>query len=509
MQMSSFSRSPAEVSATAARWLRADARDVLRVQPVESTPALAPARPERGATRASSSTLLAGLGVWRARLSRRRALVVVRRRLLVALGLGVALELIGLAAGAGTQARATWLIAPALLAVGGVVAALRERPRVAEVARLLDHELGLAERVGTALELESQAPRPDSVGGVGLPALVDAEAAAAVSRSLGGAHAVLAPAWAERSSLGALAVALALLLVLPTSGAGVRRGSAANQRPVPVAKAGAHAAVGSGAKRSPASTRRSAAAQSSGGRRAPLHFGSAPAPAGAGRELARGPSSGKPSASAPHQLAKAGSGEVAPRAGASAGQSAASAGASAAARSSGAPGGRAGRGASSAGGSGRAGASRGAGAAASGARPGAGASNAPGKAGAAAGASSPAGAFRGRHAPPGGESAGGARGSTAQPLHPPAAKLGIAGAGLPIQPGYTPSRSASGGAGSGPPLAGGLGPARGANVRGAAGSGGASFPYIPPTPSATTSFDDGLLLSYFAPFSPLPSATWS
>jgi hypothetical protein len=76
--------------------------------------------------------------------------------------------------------------------VGGVVAALRERPQVAEVARLLDHDLGLTERVSTALELESHAPLSASVGRVGLPALIDAEAAAAVSPSLGSARAVLA-----------------------------------------------------------------------------------------------------------------------------------------------------------------------------------------------------------------------------------------------------------------------------------------------------------------------------
>ena len=504
--MPSFSRSTAELTADAARWLRADARDVVRVKPVERS-AGAPGEPAEGAGPSVSRALLDGLGRWRARLGRRRAVVLLRRRLLVALALGVALELIGAATGAGTGTRALLLIAPTVIVLGGAVAALRDRPRVAEVAQLLDHDLGLAERVSTALELDSQSPRAGQPAANSLPALVQAEGAAAVSRSLRSARATLDPAWTERGLLVALVGALVLLLVLPGGGHGAAHRASRGRQVAAAPRAGTRAAPGSPAKRPGVSTPHGGIPRASGGHRAPLRFGSAPAPAGAGRELARGPSAGKPTGGpSPKQLAKGGSGEVAPRSGAGAGQSGASAGAGAGARSGGAPGGQAGRGAGTAPGSHSAAGSPGASRAASGARGGGGAPNAPGKAGSASSSSSSAGAFRGRHAPPGGETAGGAHGSTVQAVRPPAAKPGAAGAGLPIQPGFAPSRSASGSAGSGPPLAGGLGPARGATVGGAGGAGGASFPYIAPSPSSGTGFDNGLLLSYFTPFSPL--LTW-
>lgn len=502
--MDSFRRSAAELSSESARWLRADVRDVLRVEPKGASTA-APAPPELEGS-PPSQTLLAGLDSWRMRLGRRRSLVLVRRRLLVALALGIALELIGILAGGGPGTRAAWLIAPALLAVGSLAAALHVGPRVPEVARLIDHDLALAERVSTALELESGPLDPGQVTANNLPAMVVAEGAAAVSHSLGDARASLKPAWAERGLLVGLAAALAVLAAVPVSGPGAAHGPAAAPRVAAATRGGARAAVGSTGKRSRGSTPRSATSPSGGGHRAPLRFGSSAAPGGAGRELAKGPSAGKPSgAPPPKQLAKGGSGEIAPKSSPAAGQSGASAGSGAGAGTPSA-GGQAGHGTSASAGSHRTAASPGAGRAASGARAGAGAANAPGKAGGASSSSSSPGAFRAGHAPPGGESAGGARGSTVQPLHPPRSKPGTSGAGLPIQPGYTPSRSGSGTTGSGPPLAGGLGPARGASVGGVGGTGGAAFPYIAPSPVSATSLDDSLLLSYFAPFSPL--LTW-
>lgn len=496
-------RVPSLTSADVTRWLRTDARDVVRIEPIHRTSGAAQSLSE-------SQPLDAGLARWRRRVARRRLAVVIRRQLVIALALGVVLELIGLATGASTATRAWWLIAPALLGLGGVAAGVRRAPRIDEVARLLDHDLGLAERLGTAIELE---PSANSRSGLG--AIVLAEGAAAAWRSLAVARAALRPASREWGALLVLGVVLAAVLVLPASGATVPRGIAARRAPVQAASAKARAA-GEAAHSHVAPPPRSSTPGAGGKRPPALGIGNTPASAGESRELAQGPSAGKPSRGPPpKQLAAGSNGAVAPSATASAGQTGESATAGPAGRAGAAAGGQASSRAGSASSTRRNGGSVGGfGSAtkpASGAQAGVGAPNSPGASGAAS--KTPSG--RGlpgssSHAPPGGEAAGHARGSTTEAQHPAAPKLGTAAAGLPIQSGYTPSRSSHGSANSGNAATsgGGSGPGRGAKAGGGGGGSAVTFPYIPPTPSSVASLDQDLLLSYFGSFSGLMLTSW-
>src|ERR1700752_2035310 len=77
----------------AARWLRADVPDVVRIEPSER--AAGDARATATAT-ATGTALIPGLVRWRARVGRHRGGAVARRWLSVALAVGVVVEAAGL-----------------------------------------------------------------------------------------------------------------------------------------------------------------------------------------------------------------------------------------------------------------------------------------------------------------------------------------------------------------------------------------------------------------------------
>jgi hypothetical protein len=213
---------------TALRWARADALDVVEVIP------------RRRARRAlpASSTFVRRLDRWRARIARQRAIVVVRRHLLVLAVLVVAAEIVVLATGNGH--RPAWLIAPLLLAlVDGAVVMARGIP-ADRAAHMLDADLGLHDRVGTALELQAAASAPSGLG-----ALVVDEANTALDDSLGSARAVGRASRAEWGWLLAVVaalVAVALVSWNSSSGSVSHRGNAAG---LSSSRAG-HGAAGGG-----------------------------------------------------------------------------------------------------------------------------------------------------------------------------------------------------------------------------------------------------------------------
>jgi hypothetical protein len=460
-------------------------------------------------------TVIPGLERWRLRMHRQRAVTTSLRWLLVGLVVGVVLELVGLAVGAGSRTRALWLLGPALVSLAGAVAELRRRsPAVNEVARLLDHDLALAERVSTALELElrSDAYREDP-GAEGLSGLVIAEGAAVVDRSLASARVAPKSARIERAMAAAGALGLAIALPLSGSGVGhpggvVRAGVDSATRSAQVSNSRGPKTGGGAAALTRPSLPQADASRSSGS--VHTRAGTASASHGAGRELAGRRFSGRPTTGPLSQeLTAAGSRQATVRAGVGANQS--RTGAAQGSSRSGPIGGQATRESSAAGALADHTLASRADRPASGARAShSGAPNAPDAPGVPGTPSRPSmsPALVARQAPPGSESAGAARASGVHGGPAAASKLGSAGLGLPIQPGYTASRDGQAKAGSGPTVTGGHGPARSSTVAAAGTASAALFPYIPPTPSLLPSLDDGLVLSYFGPFSWLLSATW-
>ena len=198
---------------TALRWASADARDVVSVVPRRHLSSAVPA----------PSSFAKRLDRWRARIARRRALAVVRRHLLVLAALVVVAEIVVLLTGNGH--RPVWLIAPLLLAlVDGAVVRARSVP-ADRAARMLDADLGLHERVGTALELQAAPAAPRGLG-----ALVVDEANSALGESLGSSRAVARASRAEWSWLLAVIAALAVVALVSwssSSGPVAHGGSAA------------------------------------------------------------------------------------------------------------------------------------------------------------------------------------------------------------------------------------------------------------------------------------------
>jgi hypothetical protein len=188
----------AEGAARGLRWLRADLGDVVDLRR-RSAAAQAPPDPE----------LRAGLDRWSGRLSRSRAYVVARRWLLAGLVVAIVPGLVILAAGAG---RPWWLIAVVLIGPLAGVVALTRRPSPLRTARLLDRDLGLADRLTTGLELQAAGAPPTGLGG-----LVVDEAAAALGGSFGGVRAVGRRSSRELAWLLVAALALALVIALPRS----------------------------------------------------------------------------------------------------------------------------------------------------------------------------------------------------------------------------------------------------------------------------------------------------
>ncbi len=205
-------RSPVVVN-TALRWATADAREVVSVIPRRHSSSAVPA----------SSSFARRLDRWRGRIARRRAIAIVRRHLLVLATLVIVTEIIVVATGNGH--RPAWLIAALLLAlVDGAVAMARGVP-ADRAAQMLDADLGLHDRVGTALELQAAAGAPSGLG-----ALVVGEANTALDDSLGSARAVGRASRAEWGWLLAVVaalVAVALVSWNPSSGSVSHRGNAA------------------------------------------------------------------------------------------------------------------------------------------------------------------------------------------------------------------------------------------------------------------------------------------
>jgi hypothetical protein len=149
------------------RWLHGDAPDIIRIVPSRR------AHPRGG----SPVGLREGISRWRGRIERLRIAAVVRRRVLLGLLFAAALEL--LAAATGAPDRALWLIAPAALTLLGIAAGTNRRVDVVAATLLLDRQLGLDERLTTALEL---APSP--AAGRPLGRALIGEADAAIDQSL-------------------------------------------------------------------------------------------------------------------------------------------------------------------------------------------------------------------------------------------------------------------------------------------------------------------------------------
>lgn len=138
------------------------------------------------------------------------------RGLAFALSLGALIALAAAASGSGlTLAVALYVSVPPLVGLAVVVASAWRDPTLPEVARVLDRDLALDERLGTAVEI-SGAGRP--VGG--LEALVLAEASAALATSqLSGARPTHRSARREWLVIAGALVIVSGLLVL-TAGRG-------------------------------------------------------------------------------------------------------------------------------------------------------------------------------------------------------------------------------------------------------------------------------------------------
>jgi hypothetical protein len=223
-------------SAAMRRWLHGNAGDVVRI---------VPARRDRERARLG---LREGLPRWRRRIDRRRIAALVRRWLLLGLVLAVVVEL--LAAVAGASDRALWLILPGAMTIAGIAAGLRARVDSAQTTLLLDRQLGLSERLTTALELT---PAETARGPLG--ALVLGEADAAIDASL--AHSRASDPSAAREWLAALVVALALV------GAIALGNGASGAQPRRLARAGGATRVAGKGAAAPAPARGTVGSRSS------------------------------------------------------------------------------------------------------------------------------------------------------------------------------------------------------------------------------------------------------
>jgi hypothetical protein len=202
------------------RWLLAGPREALRVRSL-----VRPVGFDLVEQSADPEELLAGLQRWRVRLQRRRAGVLLRRHLIVAVVLSIVLQAL-VVTGAIPQ---TILLVPLALLLVGVSVELAHRPSLEEVAHLLDEQLGLFDRIGTGLDIQRHvgwSQRP-------LERRAVANASGLTAASLDGSRAAAAPAVREWSSLAAMLVVLAVGVVAgppitggPSTPASVRAGTA-------------------------------------------------------------------------------------------------------------------------------------------------------------------------------------------------------------------------------------------------------------------------------------------
>jgi hypothetical protein len=147
------------------RWLHSGASDLVLIVPARHRQAPTPIGMREGLPR------------WRRRMDRRRVAALARRWLLLGLSIAVAIEFLLVAVGA--PGRWLWLALPLILACAGAVAGLSRPVGSVEAALLLDRQLGLSERLTTALELAPSEARPSSLG-----AILQGEADAAIEQSL-------------------------------------------------------------------------------------------------------------------------------------------------------------------------------------------------------------------------------------------------------------------------------------------------------------------------------------
>jgi hypothetical protein len=216
-----------------ARWLAAEPRDVLRLEPLTGA---------RAGTR--DAPLQDSLGRWRARLQRRRAGIVLRRQLLLAALPALALEGLVLAGVLGQPLLALAL----LMAIAGTVAELLRGPSLEDVAKLLDERLHLFDRITTGLAIETSAAGARNRGQLERRALTDASLLA--DETLGSWRAAGRGAPAEWGGLLAAAAVLAVLLL---QGPAHRTSVVATTRP---AGHGTHATAATKAPAGPAASRR-------------------------------------------------------------------------------------------------------------------------------------------------------------------------------------------------------------------------------------------------------------
>jgi len=189
-------------------WLRVDPAAAARFE----------LRGHRHTASGSGVDLRRGISRWRRALVRRRALVLLRRyvllgataALLAAIGIGLA----------GGDRRSWWLLAPLAVALAGAAIAMSRRVTLAQTAMMFDSGLGLRNRVATAVELSDRRTGASPDAGAGarasaeLAARVTGEASTAVAESFGTVRLRSVGAPLEWLALGAVALALGLVLAL-------------------------------------------------------------------------------------------------------------------------------------------------------------------------------------------------------------------------------------------------------------------------------------------------------
>jgi hypothetical protein len=175
-------------------WLLGDVADVVQVLP-RTRPRINEA--------ARELDVRSGLERWAGQLTRRRAAVLTRRYLLIAIGIALVPAVVVLAAGA---SRPFWVLAVLILAPLAGAVALAEGTSDQRAARLLDRSLDLHEQLGTALELQAKPVRPG-----GLSAMVLSEARVTLAQSFGIAQ---VRARRARAEWGWMALALGALVAL-------------------------------------------------------------------------------------------------------------------------------------------------------------------------------------------------------------------------------------------------------------------------------------------------------
>jgi hypothetical protein len=481
---------------SAVRWLYPRARDVVSIEPRAAQRVLGQASTSQAGVRTQVER-------WRRRVWRARAVVVLGRHLSVAL----ALVILGLVV-ARIVTSATdpvWVFAGAAVMLVAALIALAMPITDASVATMLDSRLGLFERVQTALELELMGAESR----LGLQVI--AEAQEALSASFGTARARPRGSRVGLLAVVALAIVVALLLVLP--GPSKPR----------------HAASTHGGTRVGSTSGTVRAQGAAPGHKRPR--GTVTLPVGAAVDESRPPLAVAPSTSGPGKAggtnlyghgAKSSGASILTKTGlsdASANTRAISAPGSASGlagsksasngSSSGASGSAGGKAASKAGSGGLSAPgsapSIAAGSTPKGAKPG----GTPGGA-SASGAGSQSGQSQSQKAPPGGEQAGGTRGST-QLQAGLAPDLAQGNSGLPLQAGYAPTAAHGTGRGgiSQTPNGGG-GKARsaaGGSASGGAGTGRGATP-IEPTPNTNSAAVQPLLSNYFGAANQLKPGAW-